>query len=330
MATKNRIVHLMRYLQENSDENSPVTTAQIREELARQGCPVIISTLRTDIEALRAAGYEIQVNEASGLSTTYGWAERKWDTPELQILIDAVCSAQFIPEGKSRELIDKLVSMAGPSRRQALQPRILVSRSIKARNKNMLYTVQAVQDAILSDRQISFQYLQYTLDKIQVPRHQGTPQEDYIVSPYAMVWNNDRYYLVGWSDRRSCVSAWRIDRMRVPKQLARKRVPQPEGFRVEDYADRVFQMYDGPEETVTLRCRHSILDQVIDRFGEDVELRNITDDTFDITVPVCVSSTFYAWITLFVGEMSVVRPGHIRDAYAEYLQDALENVMAQS
>ena len=61
----------------------------------------------------------------------------------------------------------------------------------------------------------------------------------------------------------------------------------------------------------------------------DVELRNITDDTFDITVPVCVSSTFYAWLTLFVGEMSIVRPGHIRDAYAEYLQDAVENVMGQ-
>ena len=324
MATKNRIVYLMQYLQEKSDENHPVTTAQIRDEMARKGCPIIISTLRDDIESLRNAGYDIQVNETEGLSTTYGWLERKWDVPELQILIDAVCSAQFIPKQKSRELIKKLVSMAGPSYRDTLKPRILISEHIKAKNKDMIYTVQAVQKAIKKDKKISFKYLQYNFSKEQVPKHQGTPAEDYIVSPYATVWNNDRYYLVGYSDSRQDVITYRIDRMKVPKQLSQKRVPEPEDFNIQDYVDKVFWMFKGPVEEVTLRCSHGILDQAIDRFGEGIEIQNITEDEFDFTVPVAVSGTFFAWVFQFTGQMKILAPASVKDAYGDFLKKALK------
>jgi len=328
MATKNRILYLMQYLLENTDENHPVTTAQIRKEMAKRGCPIIISTLRDDIESLRKAGYDIQVNETEGMSTTYYWQERKWAVPELQVLIDAVCSAQFIPEQKSKDLITKLISMAEPSYRDTLEPRILISEHIKAKNKNMIYTVQAIQEAIKMDQKITFEYLHYNFDKKQVPRHEGTPEEKYIVSPYATVWNNDRYYLVGYSDSRRDVIAYRIDRMKVPELIPFSRVPEPATFNVQDYVNKVFWMFKGPAVEVTLRCKHEILDQVIDRFGEDIEFRNITEKNFDVTVPVCISGTFYAWVTQFVGEMTITGPGHVKDAYADYLQEAIDDVLS--
>ncbi len=142
-----------------------------------------------------------------------------------------------------------------------------------------------------------------------------------------MIWNNDRYYLVGWSDTRKKVSAYRIDRMETPKILAKKRVPEPEDFNIQDYTDRIFWMFDGPQEDVTLRCRHSIMDQVIDKFGEQLEIQNIQKDTFDITIPVSISGTFYAWVFQFVGEMNIIAPGHVKDAYADYLQEAIDDVL---
>ena len=109
--------------------------------------------------------------------------------------------------------------------------------------------------------------------------------------------------------------------------LAKKRVPEPEDFSIQDYTEKVFWMFDGPHEDVTLRCRQSILDQVIDKFGEQVEIKNVRKDTFDITVPVSISGTFYAWVFQFVGEMNIVAPGHVKDAYAEYLQEAIDDVL---
>lgn len=142
-----------------------------------------------------------------------------------------------------------------------------------------------------------------------------------------MIWNDDRYYLVGWSDTRQDVTTYRIDRMETPKLLAKKRVPAPEDFCVQDYSDRIFSMYNGPQEEVTLRCRHSIMDQVIDKFGEQIKIENIQKDTFDITVPVSISGTFYGWIFQFVGEMNIIEPGYVRDAYADYLQEAIDDVL---
>ena len=329
MATKNRIVYLMQYLQENSDENHPVTTAQIRDEMAKKGCPIIIPTLRDDIASLQDAGFDIQVNEVEGLSTTYSWLDRDWSQSELQILVDAVSSSQFITSEKSRQLIEKLAKMAAPSFRENLRPQILVSEHIKAPNKQILLSVEAIRRAIDRDRKITFKYMQYNMEKQQVPRHEGTPEEDYVVSPYATIWNNDRYYLVGYSEKRNDINTYRVDRMMAVKQIPQKRIPAPDGFNIQDYTDKVFWMYDGDEENVTLRCKHKILDQVIDRFGEGISLENITKETFDVTVPVCISGTFYAWIVQFVGELTIVSPGSVKDAYTEYLQEAIDDVKCQ-
>lgn len=329
MAMKPRVLYLMQYLEQNSDEQHPVTTAEIRKELAAKGCPVSIITLRADIESLLEAGYEISINEKEGFSTTYSWIDRDLSAPELQILVDAVSSSQFITTEKSKELIQKLVTLAGPSYQSSLTPQILVSEHVKAPNKQILLSVQAIRRAIDHDRKITFKYMQYNTDKAQVPKYAGTPEEDYIVSPYATIWNSDRYYLVGYYEKRKKVNTFRIDRMTKVRQIQKKRVPEPDDFNVQDYTDKVFWMYDGNEEEVTLRCRHKILDQIIDRFGEGIELKNITKQTFDVTVPVCISGTFYAWIVQFIGEMNIVAPGHVRDAYAEYLQDGIDDVLGQ-
>ena len=200
---------------------------------------------------------------------------------------------------------------------------------MKAPNKQILLSVQAIRRAIDRDRKITFKYMEYNLDKKQVPRHKGTPQEDYVVSPYATIWNSERYYMVGYSEKRHDINTYRVDRMTGVKQVSRKRIPAPEDFKIQDYTDKVFWMYDGNEEEVTLRCRHKILDQVIDRFGEGIELKNVTRQTFDVTVPVCISGTFYAWITQFVGEMTIIAPNHIRQAYADYLQEAIDDVLGE-
>ena len=164
----------------------------------------------------------------------------------------------------------------------------------------------------------------YNTNKEQQPKHAGTPDEDYVVSPYATIWNNDRYYLVGYSDKRNQVNTFRIDRMTKVRQIQKKRVPEPEDFNVQNYTDKVFWMYDGEEEVVMLRCKNHLMDQMIDKFGETITVSNIQEDTFDITVPVHISGTFYAWITQFVGEMMIIGPEYIQRDYSRYLQRGID------
>ncbi len=328
MPTKDRLLVLLQTLQNNSDDETWLTTADLRSVLEKEGHECSVRTLRRDMQSLQNCGYDIAVQETEGMFTKYAYMGRKLSMPDLQILVDAVSAAQFIPQKRSEELISELSVMAGPSHIQELKPQILVSEHVKAKNKNMIYAVQEIRRAIDRNKKIRFRYLEYNTDKQQVRKHEGTEEEWYVVSPYATVWNDDRYYLVGWSDKRNKVVVFRIDRMEVPRQLPNKRVPEPDDFDVRDYTDKVFRMYGGQEEKVTLRCSLEILDQVIDRFGDGIDIKP-GKKHFTVTVPVSLSTTFYAWVFQYVGKMSILAPEYVKESYAGYLEEALDDVLGE-
>ena len=324
---KDRLLVLLQILQEHTDDETALTTAELLRLMEAEGQEGCKRTLRRNIQSLQNCGYNIDIRETNGMPTEYAYLGRPWSMQELQILVDAVSAAQFIPLEKSRNLVGKLSVMAGPSHVEELVPQILVSEHVKAKNAHMIYSVHVIRKAIERNRKISFRYLRFTAEGKQVPKHGKTPEEWYVVSPYATVWNDDRYYLVGWSDRDGETRVYRIDRMQDAKQLPNKRESAPEGFDVRDYTDKVFRMYGGPEEEVTLKFSAEILDQVYDRFGTGITLKAARKDSFTVTVPVSLSTTFYAWVFQFVGQMNIIAPEHVREAYAGYLGQALDDAL---
>jgi predicted DNA-binding transcriptional regulator YafY len=321
MANKSRVLYLLRYLCQYSDEDHPVTTAEIRQELAEKSCPATVETLRDDILMLRESGFDILINESNGRSTTYAWVDRAFDTAELQILIDAVASARFIPLSKTQNLIRKLSDMAGPSHAEEIRPAVLSAEFIKTKDPQFLYIIEKIREGIQRKRKIAYQYFEYDLEKNRVPRHGG---EEYIVSPYAMIWRYDRYFLIGRSDKREKISVYRVDRMGLPRITGDEIVPPPVTFNIRDYSEKIFWMYDGEEKQVMLRCKHHMMENIIDAFGQDVTPGNITEDTFDVTVDVSVSNTFFSWALGYAGDMTIAGPEEVKQQYVSLLKREIE------
>ena len=221
-------------------------------------------------------------------------------------------------------MIRRLVDLASPSDTEILKPSILVSENIKAKNNLIFINVQSIKEGIETNRKIQFQYFNYNLEKKKVYRHDG---EVYIISPYATIWMNDRYYVVGYSDKREKVVQFRIDRMDLVTLTDEARVAEPESFDLHDYTDKIFKMFDGEETEVTLRCKHELIDQVIDKFGEKIEPKNITKNAFDITVRVSLSGTFFSWVFQYAGKMTIVKPEKASNWYISMLQDALDDAL---
>ena len=328
MKGKARILTELRYLREHTDEETEVTAVDFIKALRDAGEQVSRPTLREDIAALQSAGYSIQVHETSGFPTTYQLTNREWSPQELQILVDAVASSQFITTQKSNEIIGKLQSMAGPSDRERLIPAIEVEERHKAENEQVYYIVQAIQQAIRDDEKIRFRHFEYNMDLERVPKHDGY---EYVVSPYAMVWKNDRYYMIGFSEKHGKVIQFRIDKMGLPEQVmdeetgeSVRRDPPTEDFVLKDRTDKVFSMFDGKKETVKLRCRTKLISQVVDRFGLDLRITDRSEDWFDITQEVYVSPTFYAWVFTYVGGIRILEPSWVREEYAGYLKQSMD------
>lgn len=316
---KRRILVLLRMFYELTDEDHPMSTDQIIEFLQDHGVGSNKKTLRSDIALLEDEGLDIVT--ITSKPNRYFWGDRGFELPELKLLIDAVSSSRFITQKKSTELVGKLSALASEPQRQELKRNVYATERVKSANERIYYTVDTINNAINQERQISFQYTEYTADKKVVLRNDG---EVYVLSPYALFWNEDFYYVIGWSDKHENVSAFRVDRMHRPMILEEPAVPRPEDFRLEDYSRRIFEMYDGEAVTVRLECKDYLMKYVVDRFGEDVKVRPSQKGRFIVTADVQLSPNFYAWIFRFGGDMRIVSPDHARREMVGMLQSMLE------
>ena len=300
---KARLLVLTKMFYELTDENHPMDTFKILDYLAENGVPANNKTLRSDIALLKEL--DIDIVTVPGRPNKYFWGARLFEMPELKLLLDAVASSRFITNSKSRELSHKLTSLTSENQKKQLNRHIYSTGRVKPGNENVYYYVDLINNAIEFKRKISFSIVEFDGRKKKVLRHDG---EVYVISPYAMYWNDDFYYVVGWSDKRDTIGAYRIDRMDDPQILNEKAARKPKGFRVTDYSHKVFEMFEGEEVRVKLECRNDLMKYVIDRFGMKFETEPATKETTYCYVDVCLSPTFYGWVFGFGGDIQVLEP----------------------
>ena len=300
---KARLLVLAKMFYEETDEAHQKDTFEIIGYLATHGVPANTKTLRSDIALLR--DMDIDIVTTPGRPNKYFLGARLFEMPELKLLLDAVASSRFITKSKSRELSRKLTSMASENQRKQLSRHIYCTGRVKPGNENIYYYVDLINNAIELKKKISFSIIEFDGRKKKVLRNDG---EVYVISPYAMYWNDDFYYVVGWSDKRDVMGAYRIDRMDDPQILNEKAVKKPKSFRVTDYSHKVFEMFEGEEVRVKLECRNDLMKYVIDRFGMKFEIETATNETTYCYVDVCLSPTFYGWVFGFSGNIIIREP----------------------
>lgn len=301
---KSRMIVLAQMFYEHTDQDHPMTGQEILEYLKEHDVPANEKTLRGDIRLLQELGLDI-VKIVSRPNLFY-WGERQFEMPELKLLVDAVSSSRFITKKKSNVLGKKLAQLASESQRKELRRHIQATNRVKSENEAIYYSVNTVNEAIGRRRKIRFQYTEFGPDLKEVLRGDG---EVYELSPYALLWNEDYYYVVGWSDKHGNVSVFRVDRLYQPEILDEKAVKRPDGFNLDDYSMPIFDMFEGPERvTVTLEVRNDLAKYIVDRFGTKLETKRISDDRFTVEVEVSLSPTFYAWVFQFGGEIRILKP----------------------
>ena len=318
MTTKERIIRILQLFQTQTDEEHPISTFEIIDYFKTNGVIVDRKTVKDDIDTLSNCGIEIIVIE--GRPNKYYFSDRKFQLPELKLLVDAVEASKFITARKSAELVKKINSMTSAANAEELNRHLYTVGRIKPGNENIYYAADAIFRAIKMERKISFQYFRYDVHRRRIARHDGEP---FVFSPYAMLYNEDKYYALGYYPFFDKITTFRVDRMGIPEILDEPAEQKPDSFDPVDYAVNVFSMYDGDMETVELLCENDMMDSVMDRFGDNIEIHEEDDEHFRVTAQVSVSQTFFAWVFQFSGHIRLIGPDAVRRRYQEMLQDAL-------
>lgn len=315
MTTKNRILLVLKYLWDNTDIDHPATIKDIAAYLEGYGYNATRKTISKDIEELTEIGIDIDCIRAE--HNLYFLDVRVFELAEVKLLVDAVQSSRFIPTKKSKSLIEKLSTFVGPHQSSILKRQLYVDKRVKASNEGIFYLVDNIHTAIREKNRITFQYQEYNQNKEKVLKHNG---QVYSLSPYALVWNDDCYYVLGYSDSHEKVVKFRVDRMidmRISEMTA---VRKPKDFDVSDYFSQIFSMYDGNDCRVTLLCENDLMKHIIDRFGEKVFTAPVDDKHFVVETTVSLSQTFYGWVFSFGGKMKITAPQQAIDGFEAILE----------
>ena len=318
---KNKLFSIYQLLLERTDEDHPITTQQIINELERQDISAERKSIYSDMDSLRL--YGVDIHSQKGRSAGWFIGERDFELPELKLLMDAVQSSRFITQRKSDALIRKLEKLASVHQARQLQRQVFVSGRVKTMNESIYYNVDKLHAALAAQKVITFRYFDFNIRKEKVFRQEG---RRYTVTPFGLIWNHEFYYLAAFDHNHKQMRHYRVDKMAEISltTLEREGLRQYPDFKLADYAQKHFGMYRGDEMTVTLRGSADMVGVVLDRFGQDVILIPDGEDHFTVTLPVVISPQFFGWLFGLEGKLTLTRPAAAVDAYRRHLKMQME------
>ena len=319
---KLKLLFLEKILREQTDEEHTLTVAQLIAELARYGIQAERKTVYDDIRELMTFGADIVACKEK--SYGYYLAGRTFELAELKLLADAVASSKFITEKKSAALIKKIESLTSVHHAGRLRRQVYVADRVKTLNERIYYNVDEIHRAIALEKQIVFRYFDIGLDK---KKHYRDGYR--VASPYALSWDDENYYLIGYYEKYGVISHFRVDRMESIRVLEERRVPPPKEFDLAAYMKKVFSMFGGEEQTVKLRFDNALVGVVFDKFGKNVSVIKADEHSFYTCNRISVSPSFFGWLFQFGDKVSIIGPESVREAYLNALDEARATATAK-
>ena len=319
---KLKLLYLMRYLLENTDEEHPVSTSQLIDYLDQFGISAERKSIYDDIESLQVFGLDIERAD-SGRNSGYYIASREFELPELKLLVDSIQSSKFITHKKTSQLIKKIEALASVHEAQLLQRQVYVAGRVKTMNESIYYNVDEIHTGISRNRKIRFKYFEYTVTKERRPRKNGAY---YVMSPYALTWDDENYYLVAYDSEAGIIKHFRVDKMSDISVMQEPRDGREayEQLDMAAYSRKVFGMFSGEEQSVQLRFANYLVGAVLDRVGRDVMIIPDGDEHFTVRTNVVVSPQFFAWICGFGDGVRILAPDDVVVAMKEHVEKIIK------
>lgn len=320
---KQKLLYLRKIMLEKTDESHSLTTNEIIAELNSYGISAERKSLYDDLKILENYGIDICRTKTSTMRYYVG--SRDFEMPELKLLVDAIQSSKFITHKKSLSLIKKIEGLVSDNDGKQLQRQVYVANRVKTLNEKIYYNVDTIHNAISAEKQITFKYYQWEVNFgaekkiIKTERKNGSA---YKVSPWALCWDDENYYLIAYDQTADMIKHYRVDKMEDIEITNDERDGRDlyEKFDIAGYTKSVFSMFGGEEVNVKLSVKNELIGVIVDRFGTDIFITKESDETFCINVSVILSQQFYAWLFGLGDGVKILTPKRVADEYKGSLE----------
>ena len=316
--SKMKTLFIYKYLEEHSDDEHPVSTSELIAMLEEKGIKAERKSIYADVEALKQIGCDVL--SVRSPKSGFIMASRKFEIPEVRLLIDAVSSAGFITPNKTKALIEKLESLVSQNQAKAMKSQVYCESVAKCDNEEIYYIIDSLDEAIKAKCKVKFNYKRRNIDK---ENQKNYTNKTFTVSPYALIWKDDHYYLVCNSGKYDNLLNLRLDRMKKIELLDEAARPMSEVseykdyFDTADYSSKMFNMFSGDIDKVKLLCDLELREEIMDRFGVKIPLTASDYDHFETEIDAAVSDGLVSWIMQYGNKIKVLEPQYLADMVAK-------------
>ncbi len=314
---KLKLYYLAKIMMSRTDDEHGLTMPEIKEALEEYGVSADRKSLYDDFEALRILGIDVY-SDKEGKKYLYKVGKKQFEIAELKLLVDAIQSSKFITEKKSAELIGKLTQLVSDHEAAQLKRQVVVHGRIKTMNESIYYIIDDIHYAISRNRKIRFEYLRWNLKKEMERRR----EEPYEVSPWALIWDDENYYLVGYDEKDEMIKHYRVDKMRSITATEEMRSGREAFERIDlaAYSRMNFAMFSGQEVRVRLRFKNELVGIMLDRFGSEIAIMPEEDGYSSTSVNVALSDQFLGWIFSLGPDVVITGPDEVVKRFADEIR----------
>ncbi len=311
--SKLKLLYLKDIFEKYSDDEHILNSIDITEYLAEYGIECERKSIYKDIDIL--IEYGLDIIKTTKPKNGYFLASRDFEIAELRLLNDAVQSACFISKKKTVRLLEKTDDLLSTYQAARLKTQVFIDKRNKCTNEEIFYSIDALDSAIKAEKKIRLRYCRRKLDE----KFAATSEyKEFILSPYALVWSNDHYYLIANNEKYDNLMNLRIDRIKKVEILEENRRHFSEvceyrtTFDTADYVSKTFNMFSGKPEMTQLKCRIDILEEMLDRFGEKVSIKKGEEGWFYVHDELYVNEGLASWVMQFGDKIEVIYPESLK------------------
>ena len=305
-----RPMYVKEIIFEHTDEAHYITVGEILEMLEKNyGISSCRKTIYDDIDMLIKSGYDIEDVNGKNNRHLYHVLSREFDIAELFITIGAVKAVRSLPVKKNNALVTKLGRLGGPAADFLVQNTI-DDNLPKSDNNQIYYIIDLIYHAVINKKPIVFKYYdKLTSSKTELSKYSKVCH----VSPYRLVYCKEYFYLLGYSVKRKNITAYRIDRINgLPNILDEEFIPEPD----ELYVEKLIRQHNQENENeIVLDFDISVMDSILNRFGQDIEITYIGQTSCTAKVDAKATNSFFAWVFGFDGKVMIHGPNEVREEF---------------
>lgn len=327
MKNKNQKIKLLRtweILRQETDEENTMSTVELMERLADEDIVCERKSVYDDIRILQELDYPVKVKRTK--VNEYYVDDNSFSMAELRLLMDTVQAAKFLSTAKSKELTMKIAALGGNAKGERLRGS---TQFVQGKRKDDFVTdnIEALQKCLERRRKVRFRYFDLDVNKERAYRKRSDGSEWYVVTPKALVCQDDNYYMLAVMADRDHYVTYRVDRM-CDITLEKEKADTPlwaKELPVAKYLKSTFGMYAGETERVTFLCKNEpkVINMVLDKFGYDLRLVDRRDGTFYFACDVQVSPVFFSWLLTTGDNVRLYAPQSVCDEYIAVLEKEL-------